>query len=116
MVNRSKVLLSAIKLKHSSDQSAVTKRRQSKMSKSEVSEATSFESGTEQPIELPLIAFCVDPDQRMALVPAPSTRAWMDATDRHFANRCLPLLIANQAGWFLLNPYKVALTWSGGAS
>jgi hypothetical protein len=86
------------------------------MSKSEVSDAISFESATEQPIELPLIAFCVDPDQRMALVPAPSTRAWMDATDRHFANRCLPLLIANQAGWFLLNPYKVALTWLGGAS
>jgi hypothetical protein len=70
----------------------------------------------EQPVDLPLVAYVVEPRQRMPLVPAPSARAWMDATDRHFANRCLPLLIANQAGWFLLNPHKVALTWSGGAS
>ena len=29
--------------------------------------------------------------------PAPVRRDWMDATDSRFANRCLPLLLANPA-------------------
>jgi hypothetical protein len=37
----------------------------------------------------------------------------MDATGDRFANRCLPLLIANQAGWFLLNSHAFRATWSG---
>jgi hypothetical protein len=50
----------------------------------------------------------------MPIVPAAATRAWMDATDQRFANRCLPLLIANQAGWFLLNTHTFRAVWSGG--
>jgi hypothetical protein len=50
----------------------------------------------------------------MTLVPAARERAWMQATDRWFANRCLPLLIANQAGWFLLSGHSVRVTWTGG--
>jgi hypothetical protein len=38
----------------------------------------------------------------------------MDATGDRFANRCLPLLIANQAGWFLLNSHRLRVTWNGG--
>jgi hypothetical protein len=40
----------------------------------------------------------------------------MNATDEHFANRCLPMLIANQAGWFVLNPRALRVTWTGGNS
>jgi hypothetical protein len=30
-----------------------------------------------------------------------------------FARRRLPLLIANQAGWFILNRYPLRATWDG---
>ena len=75
-----------------------------------------LEGAHEQAIDLPLIAYDLNSGHHMPIVPAPNNRAWMDATDRHFANRCLPLLMANQAGWFLLSAHKIALTWSGGAS
>ena len=42
-------------------------------------------------------------------------REWMDETPDRFAYRCLPLLIANQAGWDLLCPTKFWLRWDGGA-
>ena len=51
----------------------------------------------------------------LPLVPAESKRDWMDATDHHFANRCLPMLMANQAGWWLLNTHELMATWVGGA-
>lgn len=50
----------------------------------------------------------------MRLVPAAALRAWMSATPSHFANRCLPLLMANQSGWFVLNSYEFTATWNGG--
>lgn len=56
------------------------------------------------------------PGAAMRLVPAPQTRAWMDHTRDRFAYRCLPLLIANQAGWVLLNTHTVLATWDGGSS
>ena len=40
----------------------------------------------------------------------------MEATDQRFANRCLPLLIANQAGWFLIGRHTVRVRWTGGRS
>jgi hypothetical protein len=52
----------------------------------------------------------------MRLVTAPAKRAWMDATHERFANRCLPLLIANQAGWFVLNSHDLRVRWNGGTS
>jgi hypothetical protein len=72
----------------------------------------------DQPVDpdepnLDLIAYCVSAI-KMPLVPAPVNRDWMDATPQHFAKRCLPLLIANQAGWFLLSAHKLAVTWDGG--
>lgn len=48
------------------------------------------------------------------LVPASIRRAWMDETPAGFANRCLPMLIANQSGWVLLNRGRVQVTWNGG--
>lgn len=50
----------------------------------------------------------------LALRPAEARRKWMDETDASFANRCLPLLIANQWGWFILNDRKIELIWNGG--
>jgi hypothetical protein len=37
----------------------------------------------------------------------------MEATTSRFAHRCLPLLMANQAGWFVLNGHDVEVTWDG---
>lgn len=48
------------------------------------------------------------------LVPSEPRRPWMDATPNSYANRCLPLLIANQSGWLVLNDATVRLRWNGG--
>jgi len=48
------------------------------------------------------------------IVPAAVTREWMNATAGGFAKRCLPLLMANQHGWFLLNPHPFRASWDGG--
>ena len=42
-------------------------------------------------------------------------RAWMDNTINQFAYRCLPLVIANQLGWDVLNPVEFWAYWTGGA-
>ena len=60
-----------------------------------------------------LIAYKLVDDSMTSLVPAPSSRWWMDATSGKFANRCLPLLIANQSGWFILNSHEFRATWNG---
>lgn len=49
-----------------------------------------------------------------AIIPAPVKRNWMSDTPAAFATRCLPMLIANQSGWFLLNTQRVSLEWNGG--
>ena len=48
------------------------------------------------------------------LVAASRWRDWMNATPDRMANRCLPLLMANQSGWVLLNPARFAVSWDGG--
>jgi hypothetical protein len=35
----------------------------------------------------------------LKIVPASANRAWMDVDTGGWANRCLPLRIANQSGW-----------------
>jgi len=47
------------------------------------------------------------------LKPAPRWRDWMEATVRRNANRCLPLLMANEHGWVLLNRTTFTATWDG---
>lgn len=49
----------------------------------------------------------------VSLSPAPARRAWMERTPERFANRCLPLMIANQAGWHVTLDEPVELAWSG---
>ena len=60
-----------------------------------------------------LIAYKIAEQPYMPLVAAPSSRAWMEDTSKRFANRCLPLLIANQSGWFVLNSHEFRATWNG---
>ncbi|MBF6303007.1 hypothetical protein IU459_36700 [Nocardia amamiensis] len=60
----------------------------------------------------PLIAYKTAEDAPR-IRPAPLRRAWMDRTGDSFANRCLPLLMANQYGWFVLNNFSFIATWSG---
>ncbi len=48
-----------------------------------------------------------------APVPASKRRAWMDATPEAFARRCLPLSVANQAGWVFRSPFDIAVRWDG---
>lgn len=47
------------------------------------------------------------------LSPAPGRREWMERTPERFANRCLPLLMANQAGWFVELTEPVEVEWNG---
>lgn len=76
--------------------------------------APQAEAGLEPGSAPTLIAYRVSPVPPLRLVTAPQARAWMDATGQRFANRCLPLLIANQAGWFILNSHALCATWDGG--
>ena len=61
-----------------------------------------------------LIAYPVHTGSEMRLVPAPVERVWLDATADRFGYRCLPVLIANQAGWFVLNSHALDAVWNGG--
>jgi hypothetical protein len=61
-----------------------------------------------------LIAYRVTNWPNMPLVAAGRERQWMDDSQRRFAYRCLPLLIANQAGWWVLNSHPIRVVWTGG--
>jgi hypothetical protein len=50
----------------------------------------------------------------LPLIPSFAARDWMLRTDKQFANRCLPMLIANQSGWLILNDVPFTAVWSGG--
>ena len=61
-----------------------------------------------------LVAYVVTGAASMSIVPSTAHRAWMSATPDGFAKRCLPLLMANQHGWFVLSSHTVEATWDGG--
>lgn len=48
------------------------------------------------------------------IVPAWTPRDWMDATGEKFAYHCLPMVLANQSGWFILAPHDAVAEWNGG--
>jgi hypothetical protein len=64
--------------------------------------------------ELPFIAYRTSVNPIVDLVPAPLQRTWMAETHDGFAHRCLPLLIANQAGWWVTVPQTLSVEWNGG--
>jgi hypothetical protein len=47
------------------------------------------------------------------LVPASRTRDWMDKTPDSFAYHCLPLVMANSLGWFVINDVPCEMEWDG---
>jgi len=47
------------------------------------------------------------------IVPAARTRDWMDKTPGAFAYHCLPLVMANSLGWFVLNTVPCEMEWDG---
>jgi hypothetical protein len=52
-------------------------------------------------------------DVDMPLVPAPAEREWM--SDPYVAaERCLPIVMANQSGWLLLSAHCFTAHWNGG--
>jgi hypothetical protein len=50
----------------------------------------------------------------MPLSTAPIDRVWMDAAPQRAPYRCLPLAIANQAGWWIPCPVSFTAVWDGG--
>jgi Family of unknown function (DUF6065) len=60
-----------------------------------------------------LDAFVLTVDSIVTLAPAPARREWMEKTPQRFANRCLPLMMANQAGWHVSLTEAVEAEWSG---
>lgn len=62
---------------------------------------------------LTLTAYRIHPYPSLPIVPASSQRKWMDNTHERFAYRCLPLLIANQSGWFIVNVHRIRVIWNG---
>lgn len=67
------------------------------------------------PSDREFVAYELHPRTGVDLVPAPRERGWMNSTRERFANRCLPLLMANQAGWVVVNDAPVRARWNGGA-
>jgi hypothetical protein len=65
---------------------------------------------------LKITAYEVGGQGNRGIVKAPYRRAWMDETTSQFVYRCLPLVIANQAGWFIQNEVEFMAMWTGGVA
>lgn len=64
--------------------------------------------------DLELTAYRVSEGPHFDLEPAPLKREWIDLTDKAFARRCLPLMIANQHGWWVRNDVAFRALYLGG--
>lgn len=69
--------------------------------------------GEESAARLPLVAYRLAGSPGIALVTAPRKRQWMDASSGRRAYLCLPMVLANQAGWFMLNSHSFKVRWTG---
>src|SRR3954469_12237499 len=75
------------------------------------------EEAPQQPGDAPtLIAYRIHKYPSMPILPATNQRDWMDKTGDRLAYRCLPLLIANQTGWFIINVHHMRVIWNGSNS
>jgi hypothetical protein len=61
-----------------------------------------------------IIAYEVAGPMPICVARANPRRNWMDATRHRFAYRCLPMVIANQMGWWIANQIDLVLHWNGG--
>jgi hypothetical protein len=61
-----------------------------------------------------IIAYQLHPATVAAVEPAPIARDWMDAAHMRHPYRCLPLVIANQAGWIMRVTSSFQAYWYGG--
>lgn len=59
-------------------------------------------------------AYEIHPNAGMPIVTSPIERDWMEQTQDRFAYRCLPLVVANQAGWLIPSPTNFSVRWNGG--
>jgi hypothetical protein len=76
--------------------------------------ATQAKRPENKPPDLSLVAYCLtEGEPPLPLVPAPIKRTWMDLTHARTAYHCLPMVIANQAGWFILSSHSFTVRWSG---
>jgi hypothetical protein len=62
---------------------------------------------------LQLAALHVSPPPGARIEPAPRWREWINEMEDRWANRCLPLIVANEAGWVINNPYAFTAVWDG---
>lgn len=62
---------------------------------------------------LALVAYPAGNGWPVDIRPAPRARDWLNLPPAHTGKHCLPLLLANQAGWELLNPRAFTVTWAG---
>lgn len=69
------------------------------------SEASAISLGPE------LTAYLVRPGDGWTIEPSGPKRDWMDQTTRKAAYRCLPLVMANQAGWIVPCPVSFKAVW-----
>lgn len=60
-----------------------------------------------------LVAYEVKDATGWKITPAPYQRQWMEETPGRGAYRCLPLSMANQAGWSILGPVSFTAHWNG---
>jgi hypothetical protein len=61
------------------------------------------------------IAYRLRRGSGMKLATAPQGRDWMNETNQGFANRCLPMRMASQSGWVVLNDKPLRAMWNGGS-
>ncbi len=61
-----------------------------------------------------LIAYEVGLNPGFEIHPASPRRDWMDQFPNRQPYRCLPLAMANQAGWMITSPATVQIVWNGG--
>jgi hypothetical protein len=73
--------------------------------------AVSASAGQTVPETQEFVAYRIGPGMEIRC--APTERAWMATPAGRFAKRCLPLLMADQAGWELLNPAGFTAMWDG---
>jgi hypothetical protein len=61
----------------------------------------------------PLLAYATTEPNGFVPEPAAAKRAWIEATPNRFGRRCLPMTVANSAGWAIRVPFGVRARWNG---